>query len=71
MELVPSVEKRIGIVRSRVEMISASIQEEEDRRLNKDYSGDQTMHQDNVQVRISLLREIERLNALLNNQNGL
>jgi uncharacterized small protein (DUF1192 family) len=71
MELVPSIEKRIGIVRSRIEMISASIQEEEDRRLNKDYSGDETIHQDNVQVRISLLREIERLNALLNNQNGL
>jgi hypothetical protein len=71
MELVPSVEKRIGIVRSRIEMISASIQEEEDRRLNKDYSGDETIHQDNVQVRISLLREIERLNALLNSQNGL
>jgi uncharacterized small protein (DUF1192 family) len=71
MELVPSIEKRIGIVRSRIEMISASIQEEEDRRLNKDYSGDETIHQDNVQVRISLLREIERLNALLNSQNGL
>ena len=71
MELVPSIEKRIGIVRSRIEMISASIQEEEDRRLNKDYSGDETIHQDNVQVRISLLREIERINALLNSQNGL
>jgi hypothetical protein len=71
MELVPSVEKRMAIVRSRIEGISSSIQEEEDRRLQKDYSGDQTLHQDNVQVRISLLREVERLNALLNNQNGL
>ena len=71
MELVPSVEKRIGIVRSRIEMISASIQADDDRLLNKDYSGDETTYQDNVQARISLLREIERLNALLNSQNGL
>ena len=71
MELVPSIEKRMGIVRSRIEMISASIQEEEDRIINKDYSGDQTLHQDNVQMRVSLLQEIDRLDALLNSPNGL
>ena len=66
MELVPSIEKRMGIVRSRIEIVSASIQEEEDRRLKSDYSGDQTLHQDNVQVRVSLLQEIDRLDAILN-----